>query len=213
MIAVGEERPLRLLVVVPQGLDREGLVRILADAPEFEITGVASSVREIGGLARAGTPDVVLLDLDPVMRDAALIEETATWRATQPRVRVVGLHGAFETVTRRRAIAIGIDYLVDRNSSPETVITAVGEAFKGATGSRVSNVTGAPVLTPRERAVLELIALGHTSREVASLLSVSPRTVENHKQRIFSKLGVQNQAQAVAVATRLGLLGGKESGR
>jgi DNA-binding CsgD family transcriptional regulator len=62
------------------------------------------------------------------------------------------------------------------------------------------------VLTARELDVLGLVGAGHTTREVSEALGISPKTVENHKQRIFVKLGVQNQAHAVAVAMRTGLL-------
>jgi DNA-binding CsgD family transcriptional regulator len=62
------------------------------------------------------------------------------------------------------------------------------------------------VLTRREIEVLDAIGGGSTTRDVAMQMGISPKTVENHKQRIFSKLGVQNQAHAVAVAVRQGLV-------
>jgi DNA-binding CsgD family transcriptional regulator len=62
------------------------------------------------------------------------------------------------------------------------------------------------ILTPREREVLELVSTGLTSRVISTHLGVSPKTIENHKQRIFHKLGVQNQGHAVANALRAGLI-------
>ena len=62
------------------------------------------------------------------------------------------------------------------------------------------------MLTPRELTILNLVGAGFTSREISSQLTISHKTVENHKQRIFAKLGVQNQAHAVSVAMRLGLM-------
>jgi DNA-binding NarL/FixJ family response regulator len=64
-----------------------------------------------------------------------------------------------------------------------------------------------PVLTPRQVEVVQLIARGHTSHEIAIELGVRPKTVENYKQRVFARLGVQNQAHAVARSVRLGLVG------
>ena len=64
----------------------------------------------------------------------------------------------------------------------------------------------APTLTGRELEVLRLIGAGRTTREISTALGVSRRTVENHKRRIFAKLGVQSQAHAVASAARLGIL-------
>ena len=63
-----------------------------------------------------------------------------------------------------------------------------------------------PLLSPREVEVLAAIGAGATTRSAAAALQISPKTVEHHKQRIFSKLDVQNQAHAVAVAIRLGLV-------
>jgi DNA-binding CsgD family transcriptional regulator len=62
------------------------------------------------------------------------------------------------------------------------------------------------LLSPREIEVLEEIGSGANSRTVAATMGISPKTVENHKQRIFTKLGVQNQAHAVSVAMRQGLM-------
>lgn len=64
-----------------------------------------------------------------------------------------------------------------------------------------------PLLTRRQLEVVDLIARGKTSQEVADRLGVRPKTVENYKQRLFARLGVQNQAHAVARCSRLGLIG------
>jgi DNA-binding CsgD family transcriptional regulator len=63
-----------------------------------------------------------------------------------------------------------------------------------------------PMLTRRQLEVVRLIARGHTSQEIATTLGVRPKTVENYKQRVFLRLGVQNQAHAVARCARLGLM-------
>jgi DNA-binding NarL/FixJ family response regulator len=63
-----------------------------------------------------------------------------------------------------------------------------------------------PMLTRRQLEVVRLIARGHTSQEIATALGVRPKTVENYKQRVFLRLGVQNQAHAVARCARLGLM-------
>jgi DNA-binding CsgD family transcriptional regulator len=72
--------------------------------------------------------------------------------------------------------------------------------------TRLASASTSAVLTPREVEVLTLIAAGHTAAEVARELGISPKTVENRKQSIFAKLDVQNQAHAVAVALRSGIL-------
>jgi len=72
--------------------------------------------------------------------------------------------------------------------------------------SRVQPLRQTGTLTPRELDVLRLVAAGLTTGEIGPRLGISPKTVENHKQRLFAKLGVQNQAHAVSIAMRAGLL-------
>ena len=86
---------------------------------------------------------------------------------------------------------------------------AAGAVGAGATGPGGGALTGlsAP-LSPRELEVLTLVGSGMTCKEISEWIGVSPRTVENHKRRSFYKLGVQNQAHAVAVAIRCGLIDG-----
>ena len=99
----------------------------------------------------------------------------------------------------------------DDGMTVETILTAVraedGTKVLGPTGSTATPARPAAIaLTPREVEILTRIARGFSTREVSEQLGISPRTVENHKRRIFVKLDVQNQAHAVAVATRAGLL-------
>nr|MDQ3641448.1 LuxR C-terminal-related transcriptional regulator [Actinomycetota bacterium] len=87
--------------------------------------------------------------------------------------------------------------------------TSPTQRLRSSSGSMVHNSTVDPsemVLTPRELTILNFVGAGFTSREISSQLTISHKTVENHKQRIFGKLGVQNQAHAVSVAMRLGLM-------
>jgi DNA-binding CsgD family transcriptional regulator len=70
--------------------------------------------------------------------------------------------------------------------------------------------TERPLLTRRQLEVVRLIAQGHTSQEIADSLGVRPKTVENYKQRLFARLGVQNQAHAVARCAQLGLTGDRQ---
>lgn len=199
----------RVALVEANGLLREGLALALGDEPALEVVAVVATPGDLD--AAEVDAEVVVLDCDgdPDTWTAAAVR----WHSERPGLRVVGLHRGLPTGTIRRAQNAGIGPLVDRTSPPHAVIEAV-------TGSRTRTLRrwtaptiGPLPLTERERTVLELVAQGHTSRRVASLLGVSPRTVENHKQRIFARLGVQNQAQAVAIAIRHGLLRTEEPAR
>lgn len=206
--------PLRVFVVEPPGMVRDGLVLMLGDRPDVVVCGVADSLLALLHDRRLVRADVMLVDLDHATTGPAAAESLLAWRATHRADRVVGLSRGLDTAEVRRLRSLGIDVLVERGEPLERLVAALHEAHDGPGAVRPSApAPSGSLLTPRERSVLELIARGHTSREVASHLNVSPRTVENHKQRIFSRLGVQNQAQAVAVATRLGLIHGGEAAR
>ncbi len=119
---------------------------------------------------------------------------------------MVGVHDGLAAPEVSAALAAGLTTMIDTASSAEALIDAVVGAQERSLLRWTRPAIGPMPLTQRERRVLELIAAGETSRDVAVTLGISARTVEKHKQRIFERLGVQNQAQAVAIALRAGLL-------
>jgi DNA-binding NarL/FixJ family response regulator len=109
----------------------------------------------------------------------------------------------------------GIKEVVPRSAGIAQILAALRPANSAArrlrnTSTSVTTQHGdtpsGPVLTSRELTILNFVGAGFTSREISAQLDISHKTVENHKQRIFGKLGVQNQAHAVSVAMRRGLM-------
>ncbi len=99
-------------------------------------------------------------------------------------------------------------------ASPEVGLAGLVQLLRAPTppSSRArpygdASVALPPRLTPREREVVALVSSGLTANQIGAELQISTKTVENHKQRVFRKLGVQSQSHAVSVAMRLGLLG------
>ena len=188
---------------------RSGLAFVLNREPDIEVVGEAVSATDLMSLCAATRPDAVLFDLDADQWDAARL--AAALRKHQRTLRCVGLHDSTHPDTTRRAQAAGVRAAVPYSAGTDAII----DALHGRPSSRpvATNLPAATPddhhdrLTPREIAVLQLIAAGMITRAIAEELGVSAKTVENHKQRIFRKLGVQNQAHAVSIAIRRGFLG------
>jgi DNA-binding NarL/FixJ family response regulator len=194
-------------------LFREGLSQLLAAEDDIVVVGTAPTADELIALCDRHRPDVALVEADGVERDLERL--AAGLRRSQPGLRIVGL-----TVATTRPAEMGrahrakMSAVVSRAGGVADILTAVraplGTSLIGALVPSRGPVPAAPPpasdLTPRELGVLKLVGAGLTSREISDRLNISHKTVENHKQRIFGKLGVQNQAHAVSVAMRTGVL-------
>lgn len=187
----------RVAIASREPLLREGFAYIVADAA----TEVVASVRTIEQLdARAEPFDVLVVHVESGFEACALAAACA------PGTRIVAVHDELSPKEVDAALASGVDTMVDTTAAPSVLIDAV-IGTGAATRLRWSRPAIGPMpLTERQCALLALVASGRTSSEVAAELSVSVRTVEKHKQVIFEQLGVQNQAHAVAIAVRNGML-------
>jgi DNA-binding NarL/FixJ family response regulator len=188
----------RVAVVAREPLLCKGLALIVESHGAVQIVGCLPSIQDLAALH--GGFDVLVVHVV----DSAHAGVAAA--ACAAGTRIVGVHDDMAAPQVAAALAAGLTTLVDTGSAPAALVDAVAGAQERSLLRWSRPAIGPMPLTPRERRVLELIAAGETSRDVAATLGVSARTVEKHKQRIFERLGVQNQAQAVAIALRGGLL-------
>jgi DNA-binding NarL/FixJ family response regulator len=204
---------MKIAVQQRQRLFREGLSHLLQAENDMDVVGTAGVSTELVAVCEAGRPDVVVLEADAVEWDSGGLARGLS-RAT-PGLRILGLTtGDMSRADTARAHRCGIRDVLPRSAGIDRILVALRATSPldriGAYPAPLPY--GAPtdptdaVLTIRELTVLNLVGAGFTSREISVELSVSHKTVENHKQRIFGKLGVQNQAHAVSVAMRLGLM-------
>ena len=187
--------------------------------PEFELVGTAADGRELVNAAKTLKPDVVIADISmPRLNGMDAVRQL---KKADPSVKVVFLtmHGDVDFATEAfRAGASG--YLL-KHSAAEELSTAIREALngrvyitpliaKGVLGSLLEHpVTPSDKraeLTPRQREVLQLVAEGHTIKEVAAILNVSSRTVEFHKTNLVKVLGLSTTAELTQYAIRRGLV-------
>ncbi|MEV4315451.1 LuxR C-terminal-related transcriptional regulator [Actinocrispum sp. NPDC049592] len=120
-------------------------------------------------------------------------------------MRMIGLHQSLTTAHVIRAYEAGVSALVPYSGGLEPLLAAIRAPSSAIETARAKR-GGGDALTQRELEVLYLVCAGYPPRQIGLELGISPHTVENHKQRIFNKLGVHNQAHAAASAVRLGLL-------
>ncbi len=197
----------RVLLYERRRLVREGLAAFL-DGEGADVD-VCSELSEFGERLRTG-PDAVVVGVDGA--DDVLWTVLERHARMLQRVRSIGVLTTYDVMTTRRARKLGITRIVLCEAGLEGVREAlrgepVSAVVREPTVVRPRAANGvAPRLTDRELAVVRHISLGLTASQIADELGITGKTVENHKQRIYRKLDVQSQSQAVGVALRRGLL-------
>lgn len=182
---------------------RELLAGHLMREPGITLAGTAPSGPELIQLCSLRRPAVAVFEADtPRWSNEKLVEQMLeSGRA----MRMVGVHDALPAAYVIRAYDTGVGALVSYNSGVDALLDAVKSPALPVEVAREERA-GGNALTERELQVLYLISAGYPPKQVATELGISLHTVENHKQRIFTKLDVHNQAHAAASAVRLGLL-------
>jgi two-component system response regulator NreC len=192
-------RNLRLL------LDREEGVEVIAEAAD--LTAVLRHVP-------AQLPHVLVLDLD--LPNGSSVDAIQRLRSQVPDTEVVVLTMEQSPAFAQQALDAGAIGFVLKDRADDELPAAVRRAARGEeyVSARVSagldalrKLVNGDILSPRETEVLRLIALGHTSAEIAEKLSLSRRTVETHRARIHRKLGARTRAELVSYALRNHLMG------
>ncbi len=184
-------------------LVREMLAGHLEREPTVVLAGTAPSGPELIQLCNLRRPAVVVFEADtPRWSNERLV---SLLMASGRDLRMVGVHDALPTSYVIRAYESGVSALVSYSSGLDALLEAIKNPLLPVEAARAKRVDGNS-LTERELQVLYLISAGYPPKQVATELGISLHTVENHKQRIFAKLDVHNQAHAAASAVRLGLL-------
>jgi DNA-binding NarL/FixJ family response regulator len=213
----------RVLVVDDHPAYRSGLRLMLADVPDVEIVGEADTGLRAVELCAQHGPDVVLMDLRMPDLDGIEATRRLTRGVPSPAVIVLTMFEDDDSVfAAMRAGARG--YLL-KGADQEEIVRAIGAAAAGEAifGPEVANrviahfavgsgSSGAafPVLTDREREVLELVAAGRGNASIAHELMISLKTVRNHVSNILTKLQVSDRSAAIVKARQAGLGGSQQ---
>jgi DNA-binding NarL/FixJ family response regulator len=209
----------RVLLADDHQIVAEGLRGLLE--PEFELVGIVTDGREALAAIEALRPDVVVLDI--TMPSLNGIEAARQLRAAGSPVKVVFLTMHRDAAYAARALDAGATGFVLKHDAATELITAIRQALQGRTyvtpliaadllqvyrEREHGQTTPFDQLTARQREVLQLVAEGHSAKEMARLLHISPRTAEFHKARLMQTLGTESTAALIQYAIRHGLTPG-----
>lgn len=195
---------LRILLADDHTLVRAGIRALLAQMPDIEIVGEAGDGREALALAKAYGPDVLLMDI--AMTGMSGLEAAAQVKKECPGVKVIilSMHANEEYVIQAlRAGAVG--YLLKDAAAVELEL-ALKAAVAGQTYlspaisrqvlenyvTRVGGIAPPNPLTPRQREILQLVAEGRSTKEIAFALEISVKTVETHRAQIMERLDIHD---------------------
>jgi len=188
-------------------------------APEFDLVAVVEDGRALIEAARTLRPDVIVADV--TMPHLNGIEALVHLRQLGDRVPVVFLTMHRDATFARRALDAGASGFVLKHSAPAELMTAIRAALEGKTyltpqlagevldamkQGREQAGDSVASLTPRQREVLQLLAEGHSTKEIASSLAISARTVEFHKYQMMETLGLHSNAELIHFAIKHGLV-------
>lgn len=210
----GEDGLIRVLLADDHELMRHRLRLLLDDEEGMEVIAEANDLAAVTRHVQADEPNVLVLDLS--MPDGSSIEAIGRLREEAPDTQIIVMTMDENPVFAQRAFAAGAVGFVAKDLADGELPQAMRAAARGEefvsprTATRLDalqrSLTG-DALSPREVEVLRLIALGHTSVEIARKLHLSPRTVETHRAKIHRKLGLATRAELVRYSLRRGLLG------
>lgn len=212
---------MRVLLADDHLLVRAGIRSLVEAIDNMFVVAEADNGREALALARQHRPDLVIMDI--TMKELNGIEATARLRAELPQARVLilSMHSGEEFVTR--AIKAGAHGYLVKDSAPLELRIAIESVLRGETylSPRVSGhvmrsvMRGAQeprressfdALTPRQREILQMVAEGKSTKEIAFVLDVSVKTVETHRAALMDRLGIRDVAGLVVYAIRNGLI-------
>jgi two-component system response regulator DegU len=211
---------IRVLLVDDHALVRDGLRRGLSTEEDLEIVGEAGDGEAAIAAVDTYEPDVVLMDVSMPVCDG--VEATKRLRRTRPTLPVVMLTMHGDSATLTSAIRAGANGYLLKDARIEEVAEAIRTAARGDTALTPELATSmlhefrrlasgdqreaGPVLTKREEEVLQLVADGLSTQEVAERLYISIKTVKNHLASIYDKLDASDRTQAVVAGVKLGII-------
>lgn len=193
---------------------RQGLIQLLEPEHGFKLMAQVSNGREAWELIETLQPDVAILDITMDELTGIEVARKATNAGYRTRVLLLTMHS--DPSMALEAQEAGAAGYVLKDNTFEELVTAVRTVVAGGTFMTASiqdrlrdlQSQGHTTihLSKREREVIKLIALGHSSKEIGRLLGISPRTVDTHRNRLMGKLGLKTLADVVRYAVHTGIV-------
>ncbi|MBK7645035.1 MAG: response regulator transcription factor [Planctomycetes bacterium] len=214
--------PIQIFLVDDQSMIRAGIRSMLSKNPRFQVSGSSGDPRAAIEAIGKEFPDVILLDIS--MPGLSGIDAISQIRKIHPRAHIVMLtHHEGETFVEQ-ALQAGADGYLSKDSDPAELALAIESVSAGrlylspkVAGVLFSRARGGPnpvalgtsrlqSLTPREREVFQLLALGKSNKEVAKVLGLSLGTAKKHRENLQAKLACGSAAELALLAIKEGML-------
>lgn len=210
-----------VLLADDHGVLRQGLRKILEENPGIRVVGEAANGRDAVAEILSRQPDVAVLDIAMPLLNGIEATRQLARRSPGTQVLILSMHSDQAYVTQ--AVSAGAKGYLLKESAGDDLIEAVvavaaGKSFFSPAVAEVMlddyvrNLTQKGILdrydalSEREREVLQLVAEGRSTKEIAEILSISPATVETHRAHVLQKLALKNTASVVLYAARRGIV-------
>ena len=210
-----------VLLAEDHTLVRKGLRALLEDHTEIEVIAEADEGRQAVRMVEQTRPDVVLMDFS--MPGLNGLEATRQIKQRLPEIKVLVLTRHKNQEYIDRVLEAGASGYIIKKSAPEELVLAIQAVHRGdsyldpaISQSIINGYLDKPKaepedhyhkLTPRQREVLQLIAEGHSTKQIAAMLNISINTVENHRANLMKNLGVHSTTELTQYAIRAGITG------
>ena len=206
-----------IMLVDDHQMFREGLKALLQSETDFLITGEAENGIQAVELCRELAPEIVIMDIS--MPGINGVEAARRIHEEAPDVKIIILSMYTEKRFILGALKAGASGIVAKNSASSELVAAIQAVVNGNNylSPSVSDVlvhnflesdtdAGTKNLSPRERQILQLIAMGKGAKEIGAELNISNKTVEAHRMQLMKKLDIRNVAELVKYAIREGVV-------
>ena len=196
---------------------RMGIASILSFEPDFEVVGQADSGAEALSMAQTLNPDIVIMDL--MMPDMDGVEATRRIHAVRPDIRILVLTSFGTSVEVHRAIEAGATGALVKTSTQEEISSAIRQVFngQGVLSPEIKNTLKCAdddaKISEQQKEILQLIASGHSNKDIARILDIGTNCVKYHLKVIFANLGASTRAEATSIALSRGLISSADGHR
>jgi DNA-binding NarL/FixJ family response regulator len=215
-----KDMKIRIVVADDHQIVRQGLRTLLATEPDMEVVAEADNGRKTLQLVKDLSPQVVIMDIS--MPDLNGIEATRQLLAESPDIKVIALSMHSDSLFVFNMLKAGASGYLLKDCALEQLVTAIRTVMANRTylspgisdilikdfvqgGPLTQGASAFSLLTTREREVLQLMAEGRSTSQIASSLFVSVKTVETHRKQLMDKLGIYSVAGLTKYAVREGL--------